>query len=74
MNAYTVSADTAEPPFTSAANKILAGKADVILAGGTESMSQIPLLFNDDMKEIFVVLLLGVLIIFILDIFIRIGK
>ena len=31
-------------------------------------------LFNDDMKEIFVVLLLGVLIIFILDIFIRIGK
>ncbi|MGE4170013.1 MAG: acetyl-CoA C-acyltransferase [Candidatus Margulisiibacteriota bacterium] len=32
--------------ITSAANKIFAGEAEIILAGGTESMSNIPLLYN----------------------------
>ncbi len=46
--AYTVHRNCASgmESITSAANKILAGEADVILAGGTESMSNIPLLYN----------------------------
>ncbi len=39
--------------ITTAANKILAGEADIIVAGGTESMSNIPLLFNTGMAEFF---------------------
>ncbi|MEK6557055.1 MAG: thiolase family protein [Candidatus Margulisiibacteriota bacterium] len=38
---------------TTAANKILAGEADILIAGGTESMSNIPLLFNRDMTALF---------------------
>lgn len=46
--AYTVHRNCASgmESVTTAANKILAGEATVILAGGTESMSNIPLLYN----------------------------
>jgi len=37
--------------ITSAICKIEAGRAEVVLAAGVESMSNIPLLFNDSMKE-----------------------
>jgi acetyl-CoA C-acetyltransferase/acetyl-CoA acyltransferase len=39
--------------ITTAADKIIAGNAAVILAGGTESMSNIPLLFNKQMTAFF---------------------
>ncbi len=39
--------------LTTAATKILAGEADVVLAGGTESMSNIPLIFNKKMTRFF---------------------
>lgn len=39
--------------ITTAANKILSGNANVILAGGTESMSNYPLLFGDKMTALF---------------------
>ena len=46
--AYTVhrNCGSGMASVTSAANKILAGEADFILAGGTESMSNIPLIYN----------------------------
>ena len=37
--------------------KIAAGRSDIIFAGGVESMSQMPLLFNEDMTELFVELM-----------------
>jgi acetyl-CoA acetyltransferase family protein len=39
--------------LTSASNKILAGQADIILVGATESMSNIPLLFGNKMTDLF---------------------
>lgn len=39
--------------ITSGAIKILSGEAEVILAGGAESMSNIPLLFGKKMTELF---------------------
>jgi acetyl-CoA acetyltransferase family protein len=39
--------------FTSAAEKIAAGNADVVLVGGTESMSNIPLLYGPEMTDLF---------------------
>ncbi len=39
--------------ITTAATRILAGEADVILAGGTESMSNIPLLYSKAAVELF---------------------
>lgn len=36
---------------TDAAEKILAGRADVVLAGGVESMTHAPLLFHDRFRE-----------------------
>jgi len=39
--------------ITDAATSILAGRADLILAGGTESMSNIPLLFGPQMTKLF---------------------
>jgi acetyl-CoA acetyltransferase family protein len=39
--------------ITAGANKILAGEAEVVVAGGTESMSNIPLIFGHDMTELF---------------------
>jgi acetyl-CoA acetyltransferase family protein len=38
---------------TSGAEKILSGASNIILAGGTENMSQIPLLFNKKMTSFF---------------------
>lgn len=37
--------------------KISLGMGDVVLAGGTESMSQMPLMFGDDMKNLFATLM-----------------
>lgn len=37
----------------SATDKILAGHADIILAGGAESMTNIPLIYNDQMTGLF---------------------
>ena len=53
--AYTVHRNCASgmESITTAANKILAGEAKVIIAGGTESMSNIPLLFNNLMTRFF---------------------
>ncbi|OVE74133.1 acetyl-CoA acyltransferase [bacterium B17] len=39
--------------ITAGANKILAGEAEVILAGGIESMSNVPLLFGRKMTDFF---------------------
>lgn len=39
--------------ITTAANKIISGEAGIIIAGGTESMSNIPFLFNGKMSEYF---------------------
>ena len=48
MPAYTVHRNCASgmEAITTAANKILAGEADVICCGGTESMSNLPLMYN----------------------------
>ncbi len=53
--AYTVHRNCASgmEAITSAATKILAGEAEIILAGGVESMSNIPLLFNRKMTNLF---------------------
>ncbi len=53
--AYTVHRNCASgmESISTASNKIFAGEADIILAGGTESMSNIPFLFNDKMKSFF---------------------
>jgi len=55
MIAYTVHRNCASgmEAITTAANKILTGEANIILAGGTESMSHIPLLFNKKMTNLF---------------------
>lgn len=57
--AYTVQRNCASgmESITSAANKILAGEAEIILAGATESMSQIPFLFSKKMVHFFLRLL-----------------
>jgi len=39
--------------LTTAANKIWAGNAEIIIVGGTESMSNIPLMFNRKMTGLF---------------------
>ncbi len=48
--AYTVHRNCASgmESISTAANKIFAGEASIIIAGGTESMSNIPLLFNEE--------------------------
>ncbi len=53
--AYTVHRNCASgmESITTAANKILAGEASIIVAGGTESMSNIPYLFNGKMAGFF---------------------
>lgn len=43
--------------ITTAANKISLGESDVIIAGGVESMSNIPLLYNKKMTKLFANLL-----------------
>ncbi|MCE3255417.1 MAG: acetyl-CoA acyltransferase [Rickettsiaceae bacterium] len=56
--AYTVHRNCASgmEAVTSAASKIWAGEAEIILVGGTESMSNIPLLFNRKMTNLFATL------------------
>ena len=53
--AYTVHRNCASgmEAITTAANKILADQADVILAAATESMSNIPLIYNEKMTTFF---------------------
>lgn len=49
--AYTVNRNCASgmEAITTAANKILSDEADIIIAGGTESMSNVPILFGPKM-------------------------
>ena len=51
--AYTVQRNCASgmQAITSGAEAILCGRADVVVAGGTESMSSIPLLFPPEMSD-----------------------
>jgi acetyl-CoA acetyltransferase family protein len=51
--AYTVQRNCASgmQAITSGAEKILSGQADIVVAGGTESMSGIPLLFPPSMSD-----------------------
>ena len=53
MPAYTVNRNCSSglEAIVSGANKILIGDAEVIIAGGTESMSGFPILFNKKAKE-----------------------
>jgi acetyl-CoA acetyltransferase family protein len=53
--AYTVHRNCASgmESITTAANKILSGQSEIIIAGGTESMSNIPLLYNKKMTGLF---------------------
>ncbi|MFT6332328.1 MAG: acetyl-CoA C-acetyltransferase/acetyl-CoA acyltransferase [Lentimonas sp.] len=53
--AYTVARNCASgmESLTSAACKIWAGESEIILVGGVESMSNIPLLFNSKMTNLF---------------------
>jgi acetyl-CoA acetyltransferase family protein len=53
--AYTVHRNCASgmEAITSAATKIIAGEAEIIVAGGVESMSNIPLIFNKKMTALF---------------------
>lgn len=53
MPAYTVNRNCASglESIVSGANKILQGDAEVIIAGGTESMSGFPILFNKRAKD-----------------------
>ncbi len=53
--AYTVNRNCASgfESLTTAANKILAGEAKILVVGGTESMSNYPLMFNKKMKTFF---------------------
>lgn len=55
MIAYTVHRNCASgmEAITTATNKILTDHAQIIIAGGTESMSHIPLLFNEKMTGFF---------------------
>jgi acetyl-CoA C-acetyltransferase/acetyl-CoA acyltransferase len=55
LPAYTVHRNCASgmQAFTSAAEKIALGAAEAVLVGGTESMSNIPLLFGPQMTELF---------------------
>ena len=56
--AYTVHRNCASgmEAISTASAKILSGEAEIILAGGTESMSNIPLLHNDKMVTLFAIL------------------
>lgn len=51
--AYTVNRNCASgmEAIVTAANKLLVGEADIIMAGGTESMSNFPILFNKKARE-----------------------
>lgn len=53
--AFTVQRNCASgmESISQAALQIATGQADVVVAGGTENMSQIPLLFTEELKEVF---------------------
>ncbi len=53
--AYTVHRNCASgmESITSAASKIMAGEGELFLCGGVESMSNVPLMYSDKMKELF---------------------
>ncbi len=53
--AYTVHRNCASgmESLSTAANAIFSGEAEIVVAGGTESMSNIPLLFNGQMTDFF---------------------
>ena len=53
--AYTVHRNCASgmESLTTASQKILSGQAEIVVAGGTESMSNIPFLYSDKMKAFF---------------------
>ncbi len=53
--AYTVHRNCASgmESLSTAANMIFSGEAEIVVAGGTESMSNIPLLFNSQMTAFF---------------------
>ena len=55
MISYTVQRNCASgmESITTAANKILAGEAEVAICGGTESMSNIPFIYRPEMVGIF---------------------
>lgn len=55
ISAYTVHRNCASgmESISSASNMIFSGQAEIVLAGGTESMSNIPLLFNKQMTAFF---------------------
>jgi len=55
ISAFTVHRNCASgmEAITTAGDKIFAGQAEIILAGGTESMSNIPLLFNQEMTNFY---------------------
>ncbi|BBM88642.1 acetyl-CoA acetyltransferase [Spirochaetota bacterium] len=55
LPAFTVQRNCASgmQAITSAAERILAGGATICIAGGVEAMSQIPLLYNEDMTAFF---------------------
>lgn len=59
--AFTVQRNCASgmESLSQAAMQIATGHAEVVLAGGTESMSQIPLLFTEELKNIFFGVALG---------------
>ena len=54
MSAYTVhrNCGSGMESIISAANQIWAGESAIVIAGGTESMSNIPLFLSDPMKDI----------------------
>lgn len=55
ISAYTVHRNCASAleAITSAYDRIKSGTLDVVVAGGTESMSQMPLLFSQDFQTVF---------------------
>jgi len=55
LPSYTVSRNCASgmESISSAASKIMAGEGKVYIAGGTESMSNIPFLFSREMKDFY---------------------
>jgi acetyl-CoA acyltransferase len=55
VSAYTVHRNCASAmeSIASGSDKIRAGSADVVVAGGTESMSQMPMLFQQEFADIF---------------------
>ncbi len=59
--AYTVHRNCASgmESITSAASKILAGDGEIFLSGGVESMSNVPLMYGEQMTELFAALFIA---------------